>query len=343
MNAYIEAVEGELEMIDLEPGTRLDTLYLGGGTPSLVPTESIHRLVESIGRRFPLREGAEVTAEANPEDVTAELIDAWIDAGVTRISMGVQSFNDAELSALDRRHDSATAAAAAHLVRGRPQVQLNLDLMLGIPGQDLASLRDSLGLLLDLEPAHVSVYILEMDKPHRLRALRRRFPDRFADEEETAAMYLEVHAVLTRHGYEHYEVSNFARPGARARHNLRYWHCEPVHAVGVGAHGADGARRWANLESTPAYMEAVAQNTRPLAWATVLSPRERLAEELLMGLRLRDGVPGNRVAAARRLFPEFSRRLDEFLDLELATEDAGRYRLTPRGWLLSNELFVTLV
>lgn len=343
MGRYLRALEAELELIDLVPGAALETLYLGGGTPSLLPGLDFQRLVRSITRRFPLVTGAEVTAEANPEDVTPERLDAWIEAGVTRISMGVQSFDDGELRALDRRHDSRTACRAAALVRERSELELNLDLMLGIPGQDRTSLQASLSVLLDLAPAHVSVYLLEMDKPHRLRALKRRHPERFAGEEDSAGMYLEVHETLTGRGFEHYEVSNFARGGSRARHNLRYWHCRPVHAVGVAAHGAEGRRRWANLENIPAYIEAVNERIRPLAWATVLSPRECLAEELLMGLRLEDGVSPARIAEGRSLFPDFSRRLDEFLDLGLAVEKTGRCRLEPRGWLVSNELFVTLV
>jgi len=343
MSTYLGALQAELEMIDLPSGTALDTVYLGGGTPSLLPAESFRRLAEAIDRRFPIHEGSEMTVEANPEDISSELVNTWVDAGVTRISMGVQSFDDAELGALDRRHDAATATAAARKVLERPGIQLNLDLMLGIPHQDAGSLRKSLDHLLDLRPSHVSVYILEMDKPHRLQALRRRFPERFADEELTASLYLEVHETLTRRGYEHYEVSNFALPGARARHNLRYWKGWPVHAIGAGAHGSSGARRWANLQSIPAYMEAVAQGTRPLAWATVLSRREHLAEQLLMGLRLREGIASELAAAGRRAFPDFSRRLDEFVELGLAMEGAGRCTLNPRGWLLSNELFVTLV
>ncbi len=343
MGRYLEALEAELELIDLERGTELETLYLGGGTPSLLPPVDFQRLLRSITRHFPLAAGAEVTAEANPEDMTPQHIDAWIEAGVTRISMGVQSFNDGELRALDRRHDSDTACRAAALVRQRTGLELNLDLMLGIPGQDRTSLKASLGVLLDLAPQHVSVYLLEMDKPHRLRALKRRYPERFAGDEDSAGMYIEVHETLTGHGYAHYEVSNFARAGSRARHNLRYWHCRPVHALGVAAHGAEGRRRWANLEHIPAYLEAVEEHTRPLAWATVLSPRECLAEELLMGLRLEEGVSPARITKARSLFPDFSRRLDEFLDLGLAVEEKGRYRLEPRGWLVSNELFVTLV
>ena len=308
-----------------------------------MPPDDLQRLIDAIAQAFPLYEEAEVTAEANPEDVTDGLVQAWLQAGVNRISMGVQSFNEDELRALDRRHDRRTALEAAQRLLDLPGVQLNLDLMLGIPGQDMRSLRESLRVLLDLSPAHVSVYILEMDKPHRLQALKRRYPERFAGEEETTAMYLEVHETLGAHGYEHYEVSNFARPGARARHNLRYWSCEPVHALGMAAHGADGNRRWANLDNLDAYIGAVSERTRPLAWATTLSPRECLAERLLMGLRLREGVSSELVNSGRVSFPEFSLRLNEFLELGLASEHSGRVWFSPRGWLVSNELFVTLV
>ncbi|RMF78068.1 MAG: hypothetical protein D6739_12115 [Nitrospirae bacterium] len=215
--------------------------------------------------------------------------------------------------------------------------------MLGIPEQTGESLSRSLDELMALGPQHVSVYLLEMDKPHRLRRLHARHPERFPDEEAAAAAYLAVHERLTAAGYEHYEVSNFARPGCRSAHNLRYWRRLPVHALGVAAHGQDGDRRWANLDTLDGYLGAVERGERPLAWEQRLTPAELEAEEVLLGLRLAEGIPGtlaDRVAAAR---PGFAERLEDFLELGLAERVGGRLRLTPRGWLLSNELLAELV
>lgn len=343
LGPYMQALESELEMIELAAGSRLETLYLGGGTPSYVPPQRLTRFIGRLTSRFPLEPSAEVTAEANPEDVTPALLTEWSAAGVNRVSMGVQSFLPAELELLDRRHTADTAERSARLVLQHGGLQLSLDLMLAIPRQHRASLDKTLAKVLDLRPQHLSVYLLEMDKPHRLQALARRHPEGFASDEEAADLYLSVHETLCTAGYEHYEISNFALPGHAARHNTRYWLHLPVHAMGVAAHGHDGRRRWANLENLDGYIMAIERGTRPLAWSTVLKPDELLAEDVLLGLRLAQGVPERRVTEAAEKFPSFAAKLDEFLDLGLAVRADDAVCLTPRGWLLSNELFQELV
>jgi oxygen-independent coproporphyrinogen III oxidase len=339
----MKALETELRMIDLPAGSTLETLYLGGGTPSQVPSGRLAGFLERLTSRFPLASSAEVTAEANPEDVTPALLADWAAAGVNRVSMGVQSFLPLELEILDRRHSAETAEHSARQVLEDEHFQLSLDLMLAIPRQHRASLEKSLAKVLEIRPHHLSVYLLEMDKPHRLQALARRHPDRFASDEEAAGLYLLVHETLCAAGYEHYEISNFALPGHRARHNTRYWLHLAVHALGVAAHGHDGNRRWANLENLDGYVMAVERGTRPLAWSTVLKPDELLAEDVLLGLRLARGVAAARVAEAASTFPGFAGRLEEFFDLGLAVQAGDTVQLTPRGWLLSNELFQQLV
>ncbi len=342
MARYLPALVEEAAMLELEPGSPLTSLYLGGGTPSQVPPQALASLVEELCVRFPLAPGAEVTVEANPDDVTATLLDAWRGAGVTRVSMGVQSFDDGELAVLDRRHDAARAASAARLALDHGDLEVSLDLMLAIPDQTRSSLDRSVDRLLDLAPHHVSVYLLEMDKPHRLRALARRQPERFAGDEEAADLYLHLAARLGGAGYLHYEVSNFARPGHEAVHNTRYWSRRAVHALGVAAHGQEGPRRWANVDALREYLSAVEAGRRPLAWTTTLDPEAEAAEAVMLGLRLAEGVPRalvDRVAAAR---PAFAERLADFRNLGLAEEDDDAVSLTPRGWLLSNELFQEL-
>lgn len=339
----MDALESELEMIDLAAGSVLETLYLGGGTPSQVPPDRLARFLEQLTTRFPLAPSAEVTAEANPEDVNPALLADWAAAGVNRISMGVQSFLPAELEFLDRRHSADTAERSARLVLEHGSFQLSVDLMLAIPRQGRDSLEMSLAKVLELRPHHLSVYLLEMDKPHRLQALARRYPEQFASDEEAAGLYLLVHETLRAAGYEHYEISNFALPGHAARHNTRYWLHLAVHALGVAAHGHEGNRRWANLENLDGYVMAVERGTRPLAWSTVLKPDELLAEDILLGLRLARGVPSAHIAEATPTFPGFAAKLNDFLDLGLAVRTDEALQLTPRGWLLSNELFQELV
>lgn len=341
--AYMEALHRELDLGSLPAGRRLESVYLGGGTPSQVPEAMLSALLDRIRRTNPVLPGAEVTAEANPEDVTPALLDRLAESGVTRLSMGVQSFVDEELAVLDRRHQAGRAREAAALALEDGRFDLNLDLMLAIPGQSPASLERSLAALLDLRPHHVSVYLLEMDKPHRLRRLHARHPDRFPDQDTASSEYLRVHAALTEAGYQHYEVSNFALPGHRARHNLRYWRREPVHALGVAAHGQEGDRRWANLDTVGGYLDAVAGGSRPVAWETALSPLEALAESIMLGLRLAEGVPLASADEAAAALPGFARRLAEFEELGLAVRAGERLALTPRGWLVSNELFSELV
>jgi len=343
LRRYLGALAAEAALSLPPAGTPLATVYLGGGTPSQVPPVHLRALLDRLRARHPLVVGAEVTAEANPDDLSPALLDAWAAAGVNRVSLGVQSFVDPELAALDRRHDAAAARRAAAMALAHGAFRVNLDLMIGIPGQTPDSLARSLEELLALAPHHVSVYLLETDKPHRLARLRARHPERFPDEEAAAAAYLAVHRSLAAAGYEHYEVSNFARPGCRSAHNLRYWRREAVHALGVAAHGQEGDRRWANLDTLDGYLGAVERGERPLAWEQRLGRAEREAEEALLGLRLADGIPealAHRLAAAR---PGFAERLESFLELGLAERAAGRLRLTPRGWLLSNELLAELV
>ncbi len=340
---YLRALRREMALAGPPAGTELETLYFGGGTPSRIPAGAFSRLVSDLTARYPLTADAEVTAEANPEDVSGELLAAWADAGVNRISVGVQSFVAAELSALDRRHDVGKAVGAIRMILETGRFQLNADLMLGIPRQTSASLARSLDVLIGARPHHVSVYMLEMDKPHRLRTLARRHPERFPDDDDAAELYLETHRRLTEAGYEHYEISNFALPGCAARHNLRYWRLEPVYALGVAAHGMNGGVRWANLDDLNGYLMAVEGGTRPLAWKSSLFDRDLLAERALLGLRLAEGVDAGVVSEARRTFPEFAAGLDEFIELGLAEDGDGRVHLTPRGWLVSNELFRTLV
>jgi oxygen-independent coproporphyrinogen-3 oxidase len=331
----------ELERLAHQAGRPLATVYLGGGTPSLVPAEQLEALLGTLRRCFDLGAVRELTIEANPDDVGPERLELWRRLGVTRVSIGVQAFHDRVLRLLNRRHDAAAARRAVELALAAG-FTVSLDLMLGLPGMTAAELGGSLAEVLRLRPHHVSVYLLEMDKPHALVQLAERRPDLFPDADAAAAQYLETGRTLVGGGYRHYEISNFALPGFQARHNLRYWLGLPVLAAGLAAHGQAGRRRWANHAELHSYLEAVEAGRAPIAWSRRLGDDEATKERVMLGLRLARGVASDELAAAAAVAPEFGAKLRDFLALSLARELGGAVRLTPRGWLVSNELMAAL-
>ena len=337
----MRAAVREIEMLGRRAARPLATLYFGGGTPSLVPEAQLEAIFASIRRHFPLRQGAEVTLEANPDDVSDERASVWRRLGVTRVSVGVQAFDDRILAMLNRRHSAAQATSAVELLQAAG-FAVSLDIMLALPGMEPADIAATIAEVLRLRPGHVSVYLLEMDKPHALARLAGRRPDLFPDSDAAAGQYLTVAKALVNAGYRHYEISNFALPGCAARHNLRYWRRRPVLVAGLAGHGQSGRRRWANVDDLPGYLGAVEGGKAPRAWSKRESPEEILRETVMLGLRLAAGVPAELVRSCGESAPEFGARLEDFFALGLARRAGSRVRLTPRGWLLSNELFAAL-
>lgn len=317
------------------------TAYIGGGTPSLIPIEHLGELFGAIRSRFEPLADAEVTLEANPDDVTPERIRGWRELGVNRVSLGVQAFQDRILAYLGRRHDARQAMGAATDVIGAG-LSLSIDLMLGLPGLGRGELEETVAEVLRLRPHHISVYLLETDKPHQLGRLAERRPDLFPDTDAAASQYLAVGRGLVGGGYHHYEISNFCLPGHAARHNTSYWLRRPVLAAGLAAHGGSGRRRWANCEDLDEYLARVAQARSPIAWSRRLSPDEVRRETVMLALRLAAGVADRDLVPVQRASREFAETLASFLALGLARRVGERTRLTPRGWLVSNELLTTL-
>lgn len=342
LSRYMDALRREVAEVGRHGPRPLRTLYLGGGTPSLVPASELAALFAVLDRFFPRQPGAEVTLEANPDDVTPELTVSWRELGVTRVSLGVQSFSDRVLRFLSRRHTAPQAKVALERLLDAGFV-VSCDLMLGLPGLAKGDLAETLELLVRFSPHHVSVYMLEMDKPHRLAQLARRRRDLFPSDEDAAQQYLFTARFLRRAGYRHYEVSNWARPGYLARHNLRYWRGGVVLACGVGAYGQGRRSRWANTENLGEYLSLVEAGKLPRTFRSELTPDEALAERVMLGLRLARGVRWEQVAAVAASRKAFGQRLEDFLAAGLAAWQGERIRLLPRGWLVSNELFETLV
>ncbi|MGE5276041.1 MAG: radical SAM family heme chaperone HemW [Acidobacteriota bacterium] len=343
--AYLEALSREIGLAAAEArGIRFDSVYLGGGTPSLAPEAEVGRLLETIRERFDLDAGAEITLEANPEDVTPEKRDSWLASGVTRVSVGVQSFADAELSAVGRRHDAAGARKALETLSGRG-LSLSADLILGLPEQTAASFRESVAASCGAGLDHVSVYLLEAEKSKALEEDRRARPQRYLSDDQQADLWLEMGETFAGRGFEHYEISNWARPGRQARHNRKYWERVPTLGLGVSAHEFWEGRRRANVSAIPAYVERLKQGERPQAADRAVGPGEEAAERIVLGLRLARGVPRREIEAfvAERGDPLLSADYASWREAGLLREAEDRVAFTERGFLLSNEVLCRFV
>ncbi len=337
--AYDDALAREVALLAPEAeGAAFDSVYLGGGTPSLTPAPSLARLLQDLRARFQILAGAEVTLEANPEDVSPAAARAWAAAGVTRVSVGVQSFDDRELSAVGRCHDAAAASRALDTLGGEG-FSISGDLILGLPEQTPESFRASLEELCRSGAGHVSVYLLEGERSKTLPRDRRLSDDGQAD------LWLEMGEALARGGFFHYEISNWARPGQEARHNVKYWKRAPTLGLGVSAHELWAGRRRANVSTLVRYIAELAAGRRPVAVDCPVSAEEGARERLVLGLRLSEGVAAAEIEGFVRgsRDPRLAGDLASWKEGLLLEEVSGRLRLTERGCLVSNEILCRFV
>lgn len=332
------------------------TLYLGGGTPSLLPADEFKRLSEGLIDIFGSPE--EFTIEVNPDDVTLNLATVWQDAGVSRISMGVQSLNDAELRIIGRRHDSNVALQAFDILSSSFH-NISLDLMFGLPGQSLESLRQTVERFINLGPHHISAYSLTFEERSALTRLRNAGKVSEADEELSYAMFEMIVSLLTDAGFGQYEISNFALPGFCSRHNSLYWQGKPYLGLGPGAHSYDGRRtRRFNNPDINAYIKALSPisvsdctkgNTEaveclPPCSEELLTDDELSEEMILTRLRCADGL---NLAEFRQKFGELkcSRLINQaqkYVDSRHLIITADTIRLTSRGFFISDEIISSL-
>jgi putative oxygen-independent coproporphyrinogen III oxidase len=335
VDEYVSALARELE-IRFANAERweLETLYLGGGTPSRLGAAGVSRLLETLRKRVDLSANAEVTLEANPDDVTPEAARAWRESGVNRLSIGAQSFDDAVLSWMHRTHDVAQIVRAVDVARRAAIDDLSVDLIFSLPDAVQRSWPGDLQRALALEPTHVSLYGLTIEPHTPLGRWRQRGALEESPEERYEAEFLMAHETLGESGFEHYEVSNFARPGRRARHNSSYWKRVPYAGIGPSSHGFDGTeRRW----NEPAYAEwrrKLADGSDPLAGNEVLSAEDEAAERVYLGLRTSEGLA---------LTADDFARVSLWIDQGWATlGDGNRAVLTPDGWLRLDALAADL-
>jgi len=313
----------------------LDTLYLGGGTPSALSPETIDRLVRGLDDAVGLAPDAERTIEANPDDVTRERLEHWRELDLGRLSVGVQSFSDDELSFLGRRHTARQTRAALELARAAGVANLGLDLIFGLPGQTADAWRRSLEQALEIAPEHLSCYQLTAAPATPLGRRVTAGEVSLPDEERGRELFLTTVEVLGAAGYDHYEVSNFARAaGLRSRHNLKYWRHAPILGLGPAAHSFRGVERWWNTRSVSRYVEALTAGRTPREGSETLTASQLLLEELMLGFRTADGVA---LDTLRRI-PGWERSLARLGDEGLISVAGDRARPTVEGLLLADGL-----
>jgi oxygen-independent coproporphyrinogen-3 oxidase len=317
---YVDACRKEIQDLDLPPAT---SVFFGGGTPSLIPGESLVRILQTIKRT----NDAEVTVECNPDTVTPQLYETYAAAGVNRVSLGVQSMVDHVLQSLGRTHNPANVAHAVRCAHNAGISRVNVDLIYGAKGESVGDWRKTVEAVLALEPrpTHISAYGLTIEAGTPLA----KDPDRHPDDDDQADKYVIVDDLLQQHGFHNYEISNWAQPGDECRHNMLYWRQQNYRGIGCAAHSHENGRRWWNLRTPDRYIKHVHEALSLVADEERLDANTRAFEKLELALRLHDGVPADALPV---------QELRGFVEMR-----NGRAVLTQRGRLMANEIATRLI
>jgi len=328
----------------------VDTIYFGGGTPPLLGIERLAGIVQAMRRRFALLASCEFTFEVTPGSADGQFLAQAASMGVNRLSIGAQTFEDQELSAVGRLHSAADTRELVRRARSAGLGNVSLDLVAGLPHQTLASWRRSLEAALRLEPLHISLYLFEIDEKSRLgnevlQGGTRYRAQAVPGEEFMAEAYEMGRELLARAGYVQYEISNFARPGFESRHNLKYWRLAPYLGLGAGAHSFDGRIRWANENDARVYIERLAHGRSAFSEVQILSPEELLEEFFFLGLRQAEGVNLERARKqwGRDRLSRWQGRIEALTRAGLLTTEGNNIRLAQTAYLVSNEVFQEFV
>jgi oxygen-independent coproporphyrinogen-3 oxidase len=369
---YVRALGREIDRwCELQKPAPVDTIYFGGGTPSLLSASQIENILNKVKRRFAVTATAEITLEINPGDGDASTASKpnadkdtiGLDApsarrgprnqffhelrelGVNRASFGAQTFDDGELKQLGRTHDAGDIDLTFQQLREAGFDNINFDLIAGLPGQTLNGWQRNLEAALKLRPEHLSLYLLDVHEGTPLADQIKRGMRPKPDEDLAAEMYATMIEMVCAAGYQHYEISNFCLPGFESQHNSKYWTGAPYYGFGNSAHSYDGARRrWANQRDAAKYVELIERKESPIVERTDLSEGDARSESIFLGLRLMRGIDlqNYRARFGRDLRAEYNGELDRLREAGLIEVDDRRLKLTARGALLSNEVFATL-
>ena len=340
---YVAALLAEIA--EAGDGSSADTIYFGGGTPSLLEPSEVRGIIDKCRRAWHVASDAEITLEANPETATPERLAGFRAAGVNRLSIGVQSFTDAELRRLSRLHSAEKATAAFRAARATGFDNVSLDLMMWLPQQSVPQWLESVDALIELGPEHASMYLLEIYPNAPLRDAMARGAWSVAPEDDAAEMYLSGLDRMDSAGYVQYEISNVARPGRESRHNLKYWTDGEWLGFGCGAHSTRRGVRWKNRAAPEEYIAAVTAGGQLATDRRVLTDAERLEEALFMGLRLNDGLDLQEVKShyAVDVWQEYGRELQPFVDGGLLVYDGRSLRMPRQGMLLAHEVMAVFI
>ena len=321
---------------------QVETIYFGGGTPSLLSPKQLEKILETIYKKFPVESEIELTMEMNPATMTLETVKEYRSLGVNRASFGAQTFDDTELKRLGRKHTANDVRETIELLRDAGFTNVSFDLIAGLPRQTLKDWERNLTEALKLKPEHLSLYLLEIHEgtplAEQIRSKRQPLPD----EDLAGEMYETMIEKTAEKGYEQYEISNFSLPNFESKHNSKYWLCEPVFAFGVSAHSFDGKARYANERDTNKYVSLLEKNESPIVFNEEI---DLASEFVFLGLRMMRGV--NLIEFKNRfgvnLLSKYAEDLERLESLGLIYFDEKILRLTKKGALYSNEVFAIFV
>lgn len=333
---YVSAVVEEIRSSTLAEA-KVDTIYFGGGTPSLLDPAQLDRILLALHEKFDVDPASEITLEINPGSITVEKLRDFRSLGINRASFGAQTFDDRELAKLGRSHTAADTRRTFHDLRAAGFENISFDLIAGLPGQSLTGWQRNVDEALQLRPEHLSFYLLEIHSGTPLAQHIERKLQPVPDEDLAAVMYEQMIERAAAAGYEHYEISNLSRPGFQSRHNTKYWTGEPYFGFGCSAHSYDGeTQRWSNHRDVLAYVQSVEKGLSPIDEKQILTNSDIKAESLFLGLRLMRGVRAD-------LCKDYETDLARFREAGLLELDGDFIKLTRNGALLSNEVFSAFV
>ncbi len=341
---YLQALRTEMELYAPETDP-LQTIFIGGGTPSILSANALAQLFTDIHQHFQITPNAEITVECNPGTVDDEKLRVMRDNGVNRLSFGLQAMQDETLKQLGRIHTVDEFLQSYRLAREGGFENINIDLIFALPDQRMEAWHYTLNEVISLEPAHISAYNLVMEETTPFYEWWQAGKLHLPSEDTEADMFQYTIETLTAHGYMHYEICNFARPNRAARHNLVYWNNQPCIGLGVGASGYVNGIRYSNIRGIAPYIDELSERNKPIADTERLTGDAEKAETLMLALRKREGISldvyqnrfGEEIEVA------FRDILKKWLDLKLLERTATHLRLTPRGLFLANEVFIELM
>ena len=345
MKKYVSLLlrEAQMRLIELR-GEPIETIYIGGGTPSQLCVDDIITFIQGLGDMSLTDDAVEFTLEVNPDDVSVDYLSALRNMGVNRVSMGVQSFIDTELNYIGRRHTARQAVDAVYAIREAGFDNFSIDLIYGLPLQSVASWKESVDMAVRLDVPHLSAYCLSYEQGTRLWSMRERGVVKETAEEDLIEMYKLLVDLLHENGYEHYEISNFAKPGRRSRHNSSYWNNVPYLGLGASAHSYDGQQRRYNVADLHEYMKRI-EDGRLACEVEDLEWWERYDEYVMVRLRTKEGLDLDDAVEkfGERVINHIEQSVQPFLDKGLMRKNENKYALTAGGVLLSDGIIRDLM